>query len=323
MFYEDVEYQRRMNDTRAKPLTTHLTLRHLRMVVAIVEEGNLVRAAKRLNMTQSAVTKALQEIEALTRAHLFDRTNRGVIPTLFGTTLVDHARLVLAQLLHAEEHLADLRDGRGGRVAIGTLLAASAELLPRAIAQLRKERPKLVVKVVEGMDDVLIPALKGGELDLVIGRLSERRETLSLRQEVLTQDFACVVARRDHPLTRRKTISLAELTKWEWILPPPETNMRRQIDITFMEDGIDPPVHAVDSVSLLTNRQLLLTADYLGVFPAQVARQEAALGGIVILPVTLRATAGLIGITTRADMRLSPAAEVFLQTLRSVAADVA
>ncbi|MGN6535541.1 MAG: LysR family transcriptional regulator, partial [Mesorhizobium sp.] len=54
-----------MNDTRAKPLTTHLTLRHLRMVVAIVEEGNLVRAAKRLNMTQSAVTKALQEIEAL------------------------------------------------------------------------------------------------------------------------------------------------------------------------------------------------------------------------------------------------------------------
>jgi DNA-binding transcriptional LysR family regulator len=146
---------------------------------------------------------------------------------------------------------------------------------------------------------------------------------MSLSQEVLTADFASVVARRGHPLTRRKNVSLAELTKWEWILPPPETNMRRQIDITFMEEGLDPPVHAVDSVSLLTNRQLLLSADYLGVFPAQVARQEAALGGIVILPVALRATAGLIGITTRADMRLSPAAEVFLQTLRTVAAELA
>lgn len=312
-----------MSDFRTKPFTNHLTMRHLRMIVAIVEEGNLVRAAKRLAMSQSAVTKALQEIEALTRARLFDRTNRGVVPTLFGDTLADHARLVLAQLQNAEEHLADLRDGKGGRVAIGTLLAASAELLPRAIAQLRRERPKLVVKVVEGTDDVLVPALRAGDLDLVIGRLSERPEALSLKQEVLAEDIACVVVRRDHPLTQRKQVSLAELTRWEWILPPPETNMRRQIDIAFLEEGLDPPVHAVDSVSLLTNRQLLLAADYLGVFPAQVARQEASLGSLVILPVTLRATAGLIGITMRANMRLSPAAEVFLQMLRDTAAELA
>jgi DNA-binding transcriptional LysR family regulator len=316
-----MEYQSSMTEARARPLTNHLTLRHLRMVVAIVEEGNLVRAARRLNMTQSAVTKALQEVEALTGAHLFDRTNRGVLPTLFGDTLAEHARLVLAQLQSAGEHLADLRDGKGGRVAIGTLLAASAELLPRAIAQLRRERPKLVVKVVEGTSDVLIPALRAGEIDLFIGRLSERAETPNLKQEVLTRDFACVVVRRGHPLAGRASVSLAELARWEWILPPPETNMRRQIDITFLEEGLDPPAHAVDSVSLLTYRQLLLAADYLGVFPAQVARHEASLGGLVILPVSLRATAGLIGITTRANMRLSPAAEVFIQTLRDVAAD--
>lgn len=312
-----------MTENRIRPLTTHLTLRHLRMVVAIAEEGNLVRAAKRLNMTQSAVTKALQEVEALTRAHLFDRTNRGVVPTLFGDTLAEHARLVLAQLQHAEEHLADLRDGKGGRVAVGTLLAASAELLPRAIAQLRRERPRLVVKVVEGTNDVLIPALRAGEIDLFIGRLSERAETPNLKQEVLAADFACVVVRRGHPLAGRGDVGLAELTRWEWILPPPETNLRRQIDITFLEEGLDPPVHAVDSVSLLTNRQLLLAGDYLGVFPAQVARHEASFGGLVILPVSLRATAGLIGITTRAGTRLSPAADVFLQTLRHVAAETA
>lgn len=305
-----------MTKARAKSLTSHLTIRHLRMVVAIVEEGNLVRAARRLNMTQSAVTKALQEVEVITGALLFDRTNRGIVPTMFGDTLAEHARLMLTQLADAEEHLADLRDGKGGRVAIGTLLAASAELLPNAIARLRRERPKLAVKVVEGTDDILIPALRAGELDLVIGRLSDRRETLNLKQEVLTEDFACVVARRNHPLTKRDHLSLAELTEWEWILPTPETNMRRQIDITFLEEGLEPPIHAIDSVSLLTNRQLLMAADYLAVFPAQVARQEAALGGIVILPVALRATAGLIGVTTRAHARLSPAAEVFLETLR-------
>lgn len=313
-----------MTETRARPLTAHLTLRHLRMVVAIVEEGNLVRAARRLNMTQSAVTKALQEVEALTKAHLFDRTNRGVVPTLFGDTLAEHARLMLVQLQNAEEHLADLRDGTGGRVAVGTLLSASAELLPTAIVRLRRERPKLVIKVVEGTNDVLIPALRAAEIDLFIGRLSSKRTaTPDLKQEVLTTDFACVVVRRGHPLAGRESISLAELKRWEWILPPPETNMRQQIDIAFLEEGLDPPPHVVDSVSLLTNRKLLLAGDYLGVFPAQLAQQEASIGGLVILPVSLRATAGPIGITTRANMRLSPAADVFLQTLRDVAAELA
>lgn len=305
-----------------KLVTSRLTIRHLRMVVAIIEEGNLVRAAKRLNMTQSAVTKALQEIETLTRARLFDRTNRGVVATLYGETLAEHARLVLTQLAHAEEHLADLRDGTGGRVAIGTLLSASAELLPTAIARLRRERPKLVVKIVEGTNDVLIPALRAGELDMVVGRLSEQRDRLNVVQEVLMDDIACVVARSGHPLAERGDLSLADLIGWEWILPPQETSLRRQIDIAFREEGFEPPTHAVDSVSLLTNRALLIDADYLGVFPAQVARREAASGAIIILPVTLRATAIPIGITTRTNARLSPAAEVLVGILRQTARDI-
>lgn len=306
-----------------KLLTSRLTIRHLRMVVAIVEEGNLVRAAKRLNMTQSAVTKALQEVEALTKAQLFDRTNRGVVPTLYGDTLAEHARLVITQLAHAEEHLADLRDGTGGRVAIGTLLSASAELLPTAIARLRRDRPNLVVKIVEGTNDVLIPALRAGELDMVVGRLSEHRDRLNVIQEVLMNDIACVVARRGHPLTERPQLSLSELVDWEWILPPPEASLRRQIDIAFRQEGLEPPPHAVESVSLLTNRGLLIDADYLGVLPGQVARREAASGALAILPVTLHATARPIGITTRTNARLSPAAEVLVKMLRSTAAELA
>ena len=219
-------------------------------------------------------------------------------------------------------YLADLRDGTGGRVAIGTLLSAAAELLPTAIARLRKDRPKLVVKIVEGTNDVLIPALRAGELDMVVGRLSELRDRLNVVQEVLMDDIACVVARRGHPLADRRDLGLADLIGWEWILPPQETSLRRQIDIAFREEGLEPPVHAVDSVSLLTNRALLVDADYLGVFPAQVARREAAAGAITILPVTLRATAIPIGITTRTNARLSPAAELLAETLRRTAVDL-
>lgn len=257
-----------------KLLASRLTIRHLRMVVAILEEGNLVGAAGRLNMTQSAVTKALQEVEALTQATLFDRTNRGVMPTIFGETLAEHARFIITQLDHAEEHLADLRDGTGGRIAIGTLLSASAELLPGAIARLRRQRPRIVVRIVEGTNDVLIPSLRNGEIDLVVGRLSEHRERQDVEQETLMDDLACVVARSGHPLASREALVLPDLTGWDWILPPQETGLRRQVDLAFRQQGLEPPMHAVESVSLLTNRGLLVNADYLGVLPIQAARRK-------------------------------------------------
>ena len=305
-----------------KFLTSRLAIRHLRMVVAISEEGNLVRAAKRLNMTQSAVTKSLQELEALTKLRLFDRTNRGVIATLYGETLAAHARIVMAQLSHAEEHLADLRDGNGGRIVIGTLLSAAAQLLPRAFAELRRQRPRIMCKIVEGTNDVLIPALLSGELDMVVGRLPENHNRANVSQEILMEDIACVVARSGHPLADRGGLMLADLLQWDWILPPPETSLRRQIDIAFWQEGLEPPGHMIESVSILTNRSLLTEADYLGVFPIQVAQREAASGEIVILPVILRATRRPIGITIRKDGRLSPAAESFAEILRRTAKDL-
>lgn len=296
-----------------------LAFRHLRLLVAIVEEGNLVGAARRQNLTQPAVTKAVKEAEAILGIPLFDRTNRGVRPTTYCTALVSHARLVIAQLGHAGEEISDLRDGSGGRIAVGTLLAASAALLPQAIALLRKSRPKLVVSVREGTNDLLMPALRVGELDLVVGRLPEFREREALVQETLLSDIACVVVRPGHPLTERDPLRLADLVAWDWILPRYETTLRRQIDKTFRDEQLEPPTHAVESVSLLTNRGLLFDADYLAVWPWQVARVEEEAGRIAILRLKLGPTAGPIGITTRAGGRLSPAADMLVRELRSVA----
>lgn len=300
--------------------SSRLTMRHLRMVVAIHEEGNLVGTARRLNMTQSAVTKALQEAEALTRTTLFERTNRGVVPTLFGAALVEHARLIITQLGHAEEHLSDLRDGTGGRVAIGTLLSASAELLPAAIADLRAQRPKLSIKIVEGTNDLLVPALRIGEIDIVVGRLTEHRLHEDVVQEVLMADFACVVVRRDHPLIGRAGLEMRNLLDWEWILPPPATSLRRQVDLAFRQQNLDLPFNAVESVSLLTNRALLAQTDYLGILPVQAARRESAHGDLAILPVALQATSRPIGITLRRNAVLSPAATGMVEALRRAAA---
>jgi DNA-binding transcriptional LysR family regulator len=303
-------------------LNTRVSASHLRLVIAIAEENSLVGAAKRLNMTASAATKALQAAEHQLGIPLFNRTSVGMVPTVYGTALITRARLVISQLNRAAQEINDLRDGLNGRIAVGTLLAGSAGLLPAAISRVRHDRPGLVVTVMEGTDDVLLPSLRRGELDLVVGRLTEFHERTDLAQEALIRDIACVVTRPDHPLTRRRDLVLADLLAWDWILPPHETTLRAQIDKAFLDESIDPPMPAVESVVLVMNRALVLSTDYLSVWPWQVAGSEAAAGNIAVLPIRLAPTAGPIGITLRRDAIPPPAVEIFIATLRAVAREM-
>jgi len=305
-----------------KNVLERVTLRHLRLLIAIGEEGNLVGAAQQLHMTQPAVTKALKQVERLLGVALFQRTNRGVVPTLYGEVLMAHARLLLVQAEHATEEIADLRDGAGGRVTVGTLNVPSVALLSRAIGRLRKHRPKLTVAIKEGTNDVLIPALRTGNVDMVVGRLPEFRQYSDLAHEELFVDACCVVVRPGHKLVSRKEVRLADLCSCEWILPGREAILREQIDRAFLDAHLQPPVPVVESVSHLTNRRLLEDGDLVTVLPWLVAQRDARLGRVAILPVALRTTVDPIGIATRAAARLSPAAEMLIKEMRSVARDI-
>ena len=298
-----------------------VSIRQLRLVAAIADVGTMVRAGEAVGLTQSAVTKAVRDLERDLGVDLFERGNRGVTPTIYGDALVTHARRVLAQLEHAAEEIDDLAHGAGGRVAIGTLLAASAWLLPTAIARLRAERPRVVVDVVEGTNDRLQPMLLRGDLDMVVGRLSEFRHRAGVHQEPLYSEEVVVLARPDHPLARREPLNLADLQKADWILPPPETTLRRQLEKAFFDAGLDPPHCAVQSVSILTNRQLLYDADLLGVWPRGVAADDLAHGRLVSLPVGLPDIIWPVGVATRKLARLSPAADALLAVLRAAGRD--
>ena len=129
----------------------------------------------------------MRDLERTFGVALFDRGNRGVTPTIYGEALVRHAQGVLAQVEHAAEEIDDLAHGAGGRVAIGTLLAASAWLLPNAISRLRAERPRVVIDVVEGTNDRLQPMLLRGDDDILwpVGVSTRKHARLSPAAEAL------------------------------------------------------------------------------------------------------------------------------------------
>ena len=298
-------------------VSTRLKLKQLRLLVAIAEHSSILHAAEDIHISQPAATKLLKDLEADFNVKLFDRTNRGVVPTEFGDALVRHGKLILAQLSHAAQELDDLNEGLGGRVVVGTLLAASAKLLPRVIREIHAERPNVSIVVRDGTNDFLMPLLHSGELDMVVGRLAEYRYREELTQEILYHEEVVVVCRRKHPLARSKTVKFEALADQDWILPPKQTTLRRQVDKEFFDRGLPSPPNPVECVSFLTNRAILLETDMIGVFPLHVVEREISNGELAVVNCKLNITNSPVGVSYRSEEALSPAATTFLAKLRS------
>ena len=303
----------------ADRVSTRLKLKQLRLLVAIAQHKSILHAARELNMSQPAATKLLKDLEVDFGVQLFERTNRGVNATTYGETLVRHGKLVLAQISHAAQELDDLGAGSGGRVVVGTLLAASAVLLPMTIEQVQQQRPNVSIAVKDGTNDVLMPLLRSGDMDLVVGRLPEYRHREELVQEALFDEQVLVLARPGHPLCRKAEVTFEELTGYKWIMPPPETTLRRQMDKEFLDRGFEPPVNPLESISFLTNKALLMSTDMLGVAPYHVIQHEIGRGDIAALPLDLKMASSPVGVTHRREGGLSPAAAAFLAQLRITA----
>jgi DNA-binding transcriptional LysR family regulator len=297
-------------------ITRKFRLRHVELIAELYDCGSILKAARRLSLTQPTVTKALRDVESTLGVKLFERSNRGLEPTAYGEIFARHAKIVLAQLRHAAEELESLRAGYSGKVTVGTLLAASASILPDAIAMLKKQRPAVAISVVVGTYDILMPSLLVGDLDMVLGRLPEEGRSRALVYEEFYAEPICVVARRGHPLARKRRLSLRELANEPWILPLPETALRRQIERAFVEAGAPLPRNVIESVSILTNRALLRKSDCIGVMPYHVALDDVELGLLAILPVKLKSIETPVGAILRAPGKLPPAAAALLDCLR-------
>ena len=298
---------------------TRLKLRQLRLLVAVGIHGSIQNAARELSISQPAATKMIQDLELDFEVKLFNRTNRGVVPTIFGETLIRHGKLIFAQLSNAVQELDDLNEGNAGRVVVGTLLAASTNLIPAALKILLEERPNVAVKISEATNEILMPGLLAGEIDMVVGRLPAHRHRDKIYQEKLFEDRILAVVGTQHPLAEKTAISFAHTKPFGWILPPLETTLRRQVDHFFIKQQQYVPPVTIESVSYLTNRAMLQSRDFIGLMPAEVVAQDIQNGHLAQLDWTVPFGHGPIGISLRAGDDLSPAGRAFKAALHEAA----
>lgn len=298
---------------------TRLKLRQLRLLVAVDQQGSIQAAARELHLSQPAATKMIRDLETDFEVLLFERTNRGVVPTEHGRALIRQGKIILAQISNVAQELDDLTEGSSGRVVVGTLLAASADLLPRAIELLLAERPKVAIKIVEGTNTVLVPALLAGEIDMIVGRLPTHRLAAGLEQETLLDERIVAIVGSRHPLAGRPSLRFDDLKPFGWILPPPETSLRLQVDQFFTTQEHYAPPCVLESLSYLTNRSLLAARDLIGLVPEHAVTQDTGNGMLTALRWVVPFGHGPVGISHRGAKHLSPAGNAFLEALRRAA----
>lgn len=286
-------------DAVAPRLRLTATQAQLRALIAVHDAENFTLAARRLELAQPTVYRAISQLEREAGRALFERTGFGVIPTRQTRGLVQAVMLALAELAQADSDLADLDGGVAGRIVVGALPLARSVLLPRALVRFRAARPDYPVHVVDGPYDDLLAGLRRGEVDMIVGALRDPAPIEDVTQEALFDDRLAVLAGRAHPLAGQAGLTAAQLRGWKWVVPRRGTPSRAQFDAFFAEVG--PPDSIIEAGSILLIREVLQASDHLGCISAAQAQAELAQDLVVALDVRADWPRRAIGLTHRTN----------------------
>ncbi len=188
------------------PTGPAMNLRQLEYFLAVAKARSMTLAAADLGVAQPTLTKSIQALEEELGVSLFRRQPRGVELTEPGASLLRHAETVNVQMRDAVREIESLRGGTSGTVAIGAGPAWLRRHLPLAVARTLNRNPAMRVRVEGGFDDILLRALRRGEVDFVVAELPTPETARDLSLTPLTSDSLGVACRRAHPLTRRRRV---------------------------------------------------------------------------------------------------------------------
>lgn len=145
-----------------------VSIRDLRLVLEVAERRSFTEAAEAVHLSQSALSRAVNDAERRLGARLFSRTTRSVTPTPVGEEFVRTARAILAHHERRLREFALFRDGLGGVVRGATLPSVAATLLPALVAALKRDAPGVVVDIDDTLAHDAIDQLLAGRVDFAI-----------------------------------------------------------------------------------------------------------------------------------------------------------
>ncbi|NUP27816.1 MAG: LysR family transcriptional regulator [Nocardia sp.] len=217
-----------------------MELRQLEYFVAVAEEGGFGRAARRLNIVQSAVSQQIARLEREFGVLLLDRSTRHVRLTGAGERLLGEARLVLAATRRMSDIAADIATGSDGVLRLGTLHAPGNRIY-RALDELAAAAPRLQVRPRRLAPAERLAAVRSGELDAALVRALRHSAGLEVLEVWTDPLYAALPA--DHPLAGEAELRLEQLGQLPLRLAAREANppFHDLVTAACRSAGIDPP----------------------------------------------------------------------------------
>jgi DNA-binding transcriptional LysR family regulator len=298
-----------------------LKLRDLHILSTVVRFGSMAKAASHLTMTQPAISQSVADLEAAIGVRLLDRGPRGVMPTIYGETLLKRGTEAFDALKQSVRDIEFLADNGSGEVWVGTSESyMSGGSLAAMIQKMARQHPRVAVHVVEANTAAMeFREVRERKVDLMLGRISGAVDDEDLNVDFLFEEPILAVAGSSHPLASRRNIELDELANEPWILAPPNTAVRDLVGAAFRAKGLQPPRLSVTTYSMQLRMQLLATGRYLTVFPASLVKYNAGRWPLKVLPVDLGNRLPVVIVTLK-NRTLTPAVQLFINQAKAEAA---
>lgn len=259
-----------------------LRLRHLRLLELVASGGSLAAAARELHLSQPAVTKLLQELEASFGTPLVARGARGGCLTQGGEVVLQRLRLALAHFDAAMAGAAAAHEDQRPLLRIGVLPLAAISLLPQAIRQLGAAGRPLRLDVRESTVGGLFDALVTGQVDCIVARPDPNLLVQAAGHDLtilpLVEEPLSIAGAPLHRLTKARQVSVEQLQREDWVVAPVGSDTRRAFDSLFLDRGLMPPMPVVESMSFHTNLQMIESLGALTLAPLTAVQLYQRLG---------------------------------------------
>jgi DNA-binding transcriptional LysR family regulator len=283
----------------------------LRAFVAVIDLEGFHRAAETLNLSQSALSRRIQRLEAAVGAALLERTTRRVALTTAGRELLPLVRRMLDEFDSSLFAMREVGRQRGGQITLACVPTAAFYFLPSVIARFNEQYPNIRFRILDLSANEGLESVARGEVEFGINLLGASDPELTF--EPLIEDPFVLACRRDHPLANRDLLTWSDLEGQPLVAVSRTSGNRILLDAALVRAGVRLS-WSYEVTHLSTSLGLVEAGLGISVLP-QLATPQGDHPIIVTRPLRNPEVSRTIGVVRRRGGRLAPAAEHFLEML--------
>lgn len=293
-----------------------MKLTNLRALVAAIDEGSLRAAARRLGVSQPALTKMIRELERELATTLLVRSTTGVLATAQGMVLYERAVAADRELAHAVEQIQQLGGRMSGSLSIGAVPLAVMLLVPESLRTFGQEFPDIQLRISEELYIAQLTRLRKGEVDIALGPLPEQLPPGEFTVEPLMPIRMLIVVRKGNPLAHARRLADLAQAPWVYTGAHAESGYAKTL---FEMHGLPPPPAGALVNSTLGLLSIIASGNCVGLLPEQIAHHPFAAQHLQVIAVAEGPLQLQLAALARTDAVLKPAVRHFLAHLHRAA----